>query len=154
MSNSNGKPGAKLAIVARLYELQLEQARVDRAAADEYAERQRELAKQIQGRIDEAYGLALKRMRSANGALADELRQTGSYAKWQMRTLTEQQERVREAEQVAEKALTEVTRRYQALSAIEQLRERRAQDAAVEAARADQKVLDEHALLRLSSARN
>jgi flagellar biosynthesis chaperone FliJ len=152
MSNGNAKSGAKLAIVSRLYELQLEQARVDRAAADEYAERQRELAKQIQSRIDEAYCLALDRMRRTSGVLADELRQTGSYTSWQTRTLAEQQKRVREAEQAAEDAIAEVTRRYQALSAIEQLRERRAQDAAVEAARADQKVLDEHALLRLSSA--
>jgi flagellar biosynthesis chaperone FliJ len=138
----------RLATVARLFDLQLEQARVDRVTADEHAEHQREIAKQIQSRIDDVHGLAHRGMQSAGGVTADELRRSGTYAKWQMHALTGQQRRVRDAADAAERALAEVTRRYQALSAIEQLSERRTREAAVEAARTQQKSLDDQALLR------
>jgi flagellar export protein FliJ len=137
-----------LATVERFFDLQLEQARVDRVAADEQVEHQRTIANQIQSRIDDAQGVALRGMQSAGGVSAEALRRSGSYAKWQMRSLADQQRRVQEAQDVAERALAEVLRRYQALAAIEQLRERRACEAALETARKEQKSLDDQALLR------
>lgn len=139
---------SKLATVERFFDLQLEQARVDRVTADEQVEHQRTIAKQIQSRIDDAQGVALRAMQSAGGVSADELRRSGSYAKWQMQSLADQERRVQEAQDVAGRALAEVLRRYQALAAIEQLRERRACEAALEAARKEQKSLDDQALLR------
>jgi len=143
----------KLATVARLFELQLEQARVARAAAEEAADRQREKARQIQSRIDEAHGLARDQMRGERGVSADELRRSSVYARWQLHVLAEQEQRVKHAEEKAEQALAEVTRRFQALSAIEDLRARRAEYAALEAARTEQKKLDDHALVRAGARR-
>jgi flagellar export protein FliJ len=139
---------SQLDTVARFFDLQLEQARVERVVADEQVEHQRTIEKQIRTRIDDVHSLSLRGMQSANGVSADELRRSGSYAKWQMHSLTTQQRRVQQAQDVAERALTEVTRRYQALAAIEQLRERREAEAALEAARKEQKSLDDQALLR------
>jgi flagellar biosynthesis chaperone FliJ len=153
MNSDRKQSGASLQTVARFYELQLEEARVQRAVADKETARQRRFAEQIQQRIDEAQGLARERMQSEHGVSADALRQAGAYEKWESRSLAEQQERVNEAEAASGKARAEVTRRYQALSAIEQLQERRARDAAMEAARAEQKTLDEHALLRTAPVR-
>jgi flagellar biosynthesis chaperone FliJ len=150
MSDRRSSASKQLSTVARLYELQLEHARADRTVADERAEEQRELAKEIQGRVDQAHSLAHARMRSEHGVPADTLRLSSAYAKWQTKTLEEQRERVREAERALEAAQAEVIRRYQALFAIEQLQERRESEATLEASRKHQTTMDEHALVRRS----
>jgi flagellar export protein FliJ len=134
--------------VIRFYELKLEAARIGLVTADARLDEQRALQKAIQERADEARSVAQKSLQSASGVSADELRQWGSYASWNLQRLEEQRKRVREAEEAAEQALRDVTRCFQALSAIEKLSERREREAALEAARADQKALDEHALAR------
>ncbi len=134
--------------VIRFYELQLEAARVGLVTADARVDEQRTLQKAIQARVDEAQSAAHENLQSTGGVSADELRQWGSYASWNLQRLEEQQKLVREAEEAAEQALRDVTRCFQALSAIEKLSERREREAALEAARADQKALDEHALAR------
>jgi flagellar export protein FliJ len=150
--NSARQRDGKLAVVTRWYELQLEEARVGHVTAEERAERERERAKHIEQRIEHAHSLSLQHIQSERGVSADALRQLGTYTQFQAKTLTEQQARVQEAEKAVDDARDEVTRRYQAVFAMEQLRERRKRDATLEAVRGQQKSIDEHALLRAAPA--
>jgi flagellar export protein FliJ len=144
----------KLAVVTRWYELQLEEARVQHVTVEDSAERERKRARQIEQQIENVNRLSLRQIQSEHGICAEALRQLGAYTQFQANTLTEQRTRVQEAEKKVDDARTEVTRRYQAVFAMEQLRERRAREAMLEAARGQQKEIDEHALLRAALAGN
>ncbi|MEJ1964225.1 MAG: flagellar export protein FliJ [Gammaproteobacteria bacterium] len=148
MSDIDRHRGERLVTVERLRDMELEDSRIGHASAQDDLARQREIAQQIQSRIDETHGLARGRLQSEAGVSVDELRRTSAYASWQGRALAEQQQFVSNAQQAAELARLEVMHRFEALSVIEKLRARRAQAAALEAARMDQKMLDEHALVR------
>jgi len=152
MSRESSARDRKLATVERLYKLELEQARGVRAVVEEAAAKQRRVASLIQGRIDETQAIASRQ--TEGGVSAEVLRQVRAYANWQAHLLGEQRERVREAESQVEEANAEVTQRFQAVSAMEKLRERRLRDAALEDERAHQRALDDHALLRAAVVRN
>jgi flagellar biosynthesis chaperone FliJ len=154
MSNQNTAQARRLATVARLYDLQLEEARAELVLAQRRASERKQVAAEIQSRVEDANQLASAQLERSSGVSADLLRQARSYSRSQESALNEQQERVRQAEDAATSAVAEVTRRYQALSAVERLLERRRQDAALDAEQAAQKSLDDHALVRTAHASN
>jgi flagellar export protein FliJ len=137
-----------LATVARLRELELEHARLQHAAAVDALSRQEQVLTDIRARLDDSHTFAREQAQSSHGISAALLLHVRAYSQLQTRLAEQQRERVDEAENGADRARAEVTRRFQALAAIERLRERRAAAAAIEAERAGQKLLDEHALVR------
>ena len=152
--NTAEEVAGRLDTVARLYDLHLERSRSELAQASGNVAREKALQERIERQLGEVRALARNQMGSSTGVSADALRVSGAYEQWQVRQHTAQKERVLEAEQAAEKARDEVTRRLQALSAIENLAARRAREAAFERARLEQRALDELALERLAHARD
>jgi flagellar export protein FliJ len=140
---------ARLARIARLYELQLEEARVQHAAAESELERRREAATRTRRCIEDSQAFAQRLVLA--GAPAAMLLQVRGYEDWQARNLEAQQKSVREAAALAQEAHGVVLQRFRRLSTIERLQERREREATVEHLRREQKTLDEHALVRAAS---
>jgi flagellar export protein FliJ len=140
---------ARLVRIARLCELQLEEARVKHATAESELERRREAAARIQRCIEDSQSFA-QRLVSA-GASAAALLQVRGYEDWQARNLEAQRNSVREAAALAQEAHGVVLQRFRRLATIERLQERREREAIVEHLRREQKTLDEHALVRAAS---
>jgi flagellar export protein FliJ len=135
-----------LGSVERWRALELEDARLQQAAADKALSEQQRLREEIRARLEDSRNF--EQAASTHGVSAEALRHAHAYSEWQARQLERQHQQVAEAERVVDQARAEVVSRLQALRVIERLRERRARDAAIEAIRAEQKSLDEHALLR------
>ncbi len=138
----------RLQTLQRWRELELEQARVERARIDEEAERRRSRIAQLRRDADETLELQQRRIVADAGVSAHFLSLARTFARWQVMQIGEQQTALHLSEQMAEQARLEVGRRYERVAAIERLRERGAREAAMESNRAEQKNLDDQALVR------
>ena len=139
----------KLDTLLRLQQLELERARVERAAIDAAVEKQRKKVADARTELERVLDLARGSVTATTGVAAETLRIAHDYAKWQGRVLAEEESALKNAEALAEAARAQVTRRFERLSALERLRERRAREAALDLSRREQKSLDDQALLRV-----
>lgn len=146
MSISAGGKKGGLASVARWRGLELENARLEHAAAERALREQQRLLGEIDARLEDSR--KFESTASSAGVSAAALRHARAYSQWQTRELEQQRTRVADAERVVTQARAEIVSRFQEVRVIDRLRERRTDDAALEAIRAQQKSLDEHALLR------
>jgi flagellar export protein FliJ len=146
MSNGERRGRDSLTGVARWRALELEDARLAHAAADKALNEQQRVYDEIHSRMEDSR--EFERQASSHGVSAEALRHARAYTQWETRQLEQQREHVVAAERAVTEARAEVVSRFQAVRVIDRLRERRARDAAIEATRAEQKLLDEHALLR------
>jgi flagellar export protein FliJ len=138
----------RLATLARLRELELEQARVERAAIDLSVERQRKRLAMTREELERVDRLAREQTTQKDGVSAATLQYLRDYTRWQQQTLREEQGALTTAERLAEEARKDVARRHGRLAAIERLRERRTREHSLEELRVQQKTLDDQALAR------
>jgi flagellar export protein FliJ len=135
-------------MLVRLHELQLEQARIERAALDAAVEHQRVKVEALQREVASAQALAESLVTSASGVAPDALRHMRNYVGWQNTLLAEQQLVLQRSSALAEQARANVRRRFERLSAMERACDRQARAAARERVRSQQRALDEQGSLR------
>src|SRR6185437_14896751 len=116
----------RLATLWRLRQLELEQARIERAGLEAVADRQRRRVAQMRREVDETRELERVRVTAETGVTADLLRGARAYAAWQIRGVVEQEAALRASERVAEQSRLEVGRRFERLEVIQRLRDRNA----------------------------
>jgi hypothetical protein len=138
--------------LVRLHELQLEQARVERAALDVAVERQRVTVGRLRSELDDSRALAQQMVTRADGVAVNSLRQLQDYARWQAAALAEQERALERSRALAEDARLEVERRFERLSVIERARDRQMQLDATHAARREQQNLDAEVPTRAAAA--
>jgi len=148
MSSSANRRADRFATLARLHELQLEHARVERAAIDKEVERQSAHVRELETELDNSRAIAQRLVAHASGISVDSLRQLHEYMRWQVGTLAAQQSVLERARALAEDARLHVVRRFERLAAIERMRDRHAKDAATLLGQRDQKALDDQAPVR------
>ena len=112
----------KLRTVQRLRELELENARAERAQLDAASEEQRARLEQLNERARDT--TRFEADVSNQGVAADTLRQVRHYAAWQYRCIGEQELEWESARDRAEEAREAVIQRLERLRVIERLRER------------------------------
>ena len=91
----------QLDTLQRLRELELQQARVERAAADAATEKQQERVNATEAEIKEAQRLAESHVTRGQGAAAELIRICTEYAKWQTHVLVEQQADLRSKQETS-----------------------------------------------------
>jgi flagellar export protein FliJ len=138
----------RLASLERLHELELEQARIERAEVDAAADRQRSRVAALEREVEEMHEMERARIASQSGVSVEFLRGTRAYARWQHQEIGKERGALKSAEQLAEQARLKVTQRFERLEVIGRLRARGARDAAMEQGRSEQKTLDDLALVR------
>ena len=148
MTSTADRRADRFATLARLYELQLEHARVERAAIDKEVERQSAHVKELEAEIDNSHAIARRMVAHASGISVESLRQLHEYMRWQAGTLAEQQRVLERSRTLAEDARLHVVRRYERLAATVRMRDRHAKDAATLLWQRDQKALDDQAPIR------
>ena len=150
--NSARQRDRRLATLERLHEAELEQARVERTRLDAAVESQVKAVSDIERELASTTSLMREQVADGAGVPADLLRLTCDYARWQARTLAGQQALLVKARTSAEEGRQHVLRRFERLATIERLRVRAARENEIERARAEQKALDDQALLRPGAA--
>ena len=151
MSPTARKRDRRLATLQRLRELELDQARVERASIDAATDRHRRRFALMQLELQATQALERSKVTAEAGVCADLLRHARNYARWQAREIGEQEAVVKASERRSDEARLEVARRFERLAVIKRLRERGAREAALEETRAEYKNLDNQALVRINS---
>lgn len=112
----------RLRTVQRLRELELENARSERAQLDVAAEEQRLLLEQLLERARDT--TRFETVLADQGVTADTLRQVRRYAAWQHQCISKQEAELETAKNRASAARATVVRRLERLRVVERLRER------------------------------
>jgi len=147
MTHRRETAGRQLGTLQRLRKLELQQARVQRAAADAATERQQQRVNDIEAQLCETRQFAASHMTGTQGASAELLRICTEYAKWQTKALSEQDAELHRRQDISGQAREQVLACFEQLCVIERLRERRRREHATETARADQTTLDDRAMI-------
>jgi|GEM_PF-1905404 len=148
MSMNEAAVSRSLKTLQRLRKLELQQAQVERAAIDARVKQHEERVSTLHGEVGQTRALAHTQVTRAEGVSADTLRALRDYAAWQGQVLHAQEHELHAAQGVAHQAHENMKQRFEQLSIVERLRERRERDAAQERARKEQRRLDDQALLR------
>jgi flagellar export protein FliJ len=131
---------------AELDEAQAQHVVLEVAAAQKETERDR-----VRAELDETQSLARERLTVSEPLAADSLRRFAEFAAVKGEELASAQHAVDDSRALCASALTVVVQKFEQLSIVQKLGERRAAEAVREAGRKDQKRLDEQALSRLAA---
>jgi hypothetical protein len=132
--------------------LELEHAQVEHAHAASVADQKKLLVERVQSAIDETRKFAREQRASSRMLSPDALRRINEFSVLQSQQLDAAETAWRQSLQHCETALRQVVDRFEDVSVIERLRERRQIEAGRATARRELKRLDEHALAHLAAA--
>jgi flagellar export protein FliJ len=137
----------KLGALERLTDLEVEQARIQHTALENAADEQRKRVAEVRAGIAQTRDFEQNLLMREDAVSVESLRHVQSFLQWRAQELVEQQANLTQAEDLASNARATVIRRFERLLAICRLRERRVQAAALDLARAEQKQLDDRAII-------
>jgi flagellar biosynthesis chaperone FliJ len=145
MSAPRDDRARRFSTLARLHELELEEARAARAQTDRAVDQQNTRVKELGTALDQSQAHARELVARADGVSAALFGLLQRYVAWQSRELTEQKVVLENAQKLAEQARVEVIQRFQRLSAIERARDHHARETSRERTRREQWTMDDQA---------
>lgn len=149
MSKTPGE-GDQLRKLERWRTLELEHAQLDHAVAAAVADQHQQQVRRAESEIADVQTFARAQLAGSESVSPDALRRINEFAALQSQELDKAKSVLTQSQQFRDAALGEVVNRFEDLSVIERLRERREIEAGKELARREQKLLDEHALAHLA----
>lgn len=147
MSAASPMARRRLRSLERLYELELEHARVEWAALDRALQEQSARLSQLQQEIGRTQLAESALVTRAEGASPEVLRQIRTYMLWQNKLYSEQQVKVAQTRTASDDARANVVSRFERLRVIGRLRARRAREEFTHRLRAELKRMDDRAIL-------
>lgn len=149
--NDTTKESDQLRKLERLRTLELEHAQLEHVLASEVAEHKRQAVERTQTTIAETQSFAREQCEGTHVLSPDALMRIHEFSKLQSRELESAEQAWRDSQQQCDAALGQVVARFESLSVIERLRQRRELEASKQSAMREQKRLDEHALAHLAA---
>lgn len=140
----------QLRTLERLRTLELEHAQLEHATAAAIELGHTQLVEKSESEIAAMQTFAREQLTESQALSADSLRRIHEFAVVQARELDLAKAALADSKQVAAQAFGKVVNRFEDLSVIERLRERREIEVNKETARREQRLLDEHALAHLA----
>jgi flagellar export protein FliJ len=142
--------GSQLHTLERWRTAELDSARAQHVELTRVMSEQESVRDRTQGELADTQSFVRERLESAEPLSPESLRQFAEFAAIQRQQLAVAQAAVEESRARCEAARAEVVERFEQLSVVQRLSQRRDQEAGRELQRSEQKRLDEQALTRLA----